>query len=277
MADAWPRNDYRIIERTHQLSEDAARDLGYTLARGAYSGTTDDRLDRWYVECDDDDVIDHRGPGYPCKKDALEGLREAPWTAARCRGGRRGRSPAGSSSTSSWRRSAANADARAEIRAAWTFTSQGLREVVVVEWMPQALRETHVAAGNRGAWPLNGSTRLVLKRECAARLVASDAEWAEIIEHEEPREYVEVEGSPRARYSSKLMRDPLTTIAPDPLQMHADALGALCVDDGSGCCAVCAVALVPCDTCEGVGYHRDGCAQIEDECPALPASEELGG
>lgn len=48
---------------------------------------------------------------------------------------------------------------------------------------------------------------------------------------------------------------------------HAEAAGALCLDDGSGCCAACGVALVPCDRCAGVGYHRAGCAAADDGTP----------
>lgn len=37
---------------------------GWTITRGAYQGTTDDRLDRWYIQRESDDVIDRRGPGH---------------------------------------------------------------------------------------------------------------------------------------------------------------------------------------------------------------------
>lgn len=43
-------------------------------------------------------------------------------------------------------------------------------------------------------------------------------------------------------------------------RLHAAAAGALCSDDGSGCCGGCGVSLgEPCGTCEGRGYHRTGC------------------
>ena len=54
-------------------------------------------------------------------------------------------------------------------------------ETVVVEWMPEYLRESHAAAGNAGAYPANGSLRLRVERECAARLVAGDEEWASVV------------------------------------------------------------------------------------------------
>lgn len=52
-------------------------------------------------------------------------------------------------------------------------------ETVNVEWMPEHLRASHEAAGNRGSYPHNGSQHLTLNRECAESL-ADD--WTEIVE-----------------------------------------------------------------------------------------------
>jgi len=48
----------------------------FTVTRGAYTGTNDNRLDRWYVEDSQGDVVDRRGPGYATKKQAQERARE---------------------------------------------------------------------------------------------------------------------------------------------------------------------------------------------------------
>lgn len=49
---------------------------------------------------------------------------------------------------------------------------------------------------------------------------------------------------------------------------HDTAAGALCQDDGSGCCAVCGVAMTTCELCGSVGYHADLCPD-SDETIAL--------
>ena len=53
-------------------------------------------------------------------------------------------------------------------------------ETVLVEWMPEHLRASHEAAGNRGAYPGNGSTRIRVERSCAERMIECDGEWCEI-------------------------------------------------------------------------------------------------
>lgn len=40
---------------------------------------------------------------------------------------------------------------------------------------------------------------------------------------------------------------------------HAARAGALCLNDGSGCCGACGVSLTLCPECQGKGYHRQGC------------------
>ena len=51
---------------------------GYEIKRGAYSGTTDDRIDRWYIEDPNSNVVDRRGAGYRTKKEAAEAAKELP-------------------------------------------------------------------------------------------------------------------------------------------------------------------------------------------------------
>lgn len=38
--------------------------------RGAYHGTHDDRIDRWYIDDSESTVVDRRGPGYRTKAEA---------------------------------------------------------------------------------------------------------------------------------------------------------------------------------------------------------------
>ena len=57
----------------------------YTIRRGDYIGTTDDRRDRWYIEDDSTDTVDRRYIGYMSVGDALtslakdESMRDAGW------------------------------------------------------------------------------------------------------------------------------------------------------------------------------------------------------
>lgn len=53
-------------------------------------------------------------------------------------------------------------------------------ETVEVEYMPEHLRASHVAAGNRGSHPGNGSIRIRVERSCAERMVEADGEWVEV-------------------------------------------------------------------------------------------------
>jgi hypothetical protein len=43
----------------------------FTATRGTYQGTTDDRIDRWYIEDAEARHVDRRGPGYRTKREAL--------------------------------------------------------------------------------------------------------------------------------------------------------------------------------------------------------------
>lgn len=54
-----------------------------------------------------------------------------------------------------------------------------ISELVLVEYMPYYLRDTHAAARNSGAWPTNGSVRVAIHFECAQRLVEYEQEQGE--------------------------------------------------------------------------------------------------
>lgn len=56
------------------LTETRARQNGFVLVRGAYAGTTDNRLDRWYWDDQASSVVDRRGGGFRSKREALEYL-----------------------------------------------------------------------------------------------------------------------------------------------------------------------------------------------------------
>jgi hypothetical protein len=47
---------------------------GYIISRGAYQGTTDDRLDRWYIDREEADTWDRRGPGFRSLAEAHEAI-----------------------------------------------------------------------------------------------------------------------------------------------------------------------------------------------------------
>lgn len=50
-----------------------ARKRGYEITRGSYRTTTDDRMDRWYID-PVDGLCDRRGKGFATRKEALETL-----------------------------------------------------------------------------------------------------------------------------------------------------------------------------------------------------------
>lgn len=54
-------------------------------------------------------------------------------------------------------------------------------ETVILEYMPEYLRASHEAAGNRGTYPANGAMRLRVERGCADLIVKSEDGWAETL------------------------------------------------------------------------------------------------
>lgn len=62
------------MSKTLTLKE--AKEKGYRIIRGSYTGTTDDRADRWYIDNLNSNIIDKRGPGFRTRQDALEALSE---------------------------------------------------------------------------------------------------------------------------------------------------------------------------------------------------------
>jgi hypothetical protein len=55
-------------------------------------------------------------------------------------------------------------------------------EMVLVEWMPDEHRESHLAAGSRGCYPGNGAIRARVTPRCAAEMTACDPEWVRILD-----------------------------------------------------------------------------------------------
>jgi len=57
-----------------------------------------------------------------------------------------------------------------------------IEETVVVEFMPEAFRQSHQAANNKGRWPANGAIRFRAEQSCAETLVDDHGgEWVEIL------------------------------------------------------------------------------------------------
>ncbi len=59
-----------------------AKSAGYYIRRGSYMGTTDDRLDRWYVGHDGDNFFRPWGSGYRTQREAWEAAAEMSREAA---------------------------------------------------------------------------------------------------------------------------------------------------------------------------------------------------
>ena len=55
-------------------------------------------------------------------------------------------------------------------------------EFATVEFMPEHLRASHEAAGNRGSYPCNGALRVLVSAACAAEMVEHDGEWVTTLE-----------------------------------------------------------------------------------------------
>jgi hypothetical protein len=68
-----------------------------------------------------------------------------------------------------------------------------LSAMVVVEFMPEYLREQHEAAGNSGVYPHNGAIRVAVERSCARDLLGreGEGEWSAIRTDLKPGPYAE--------------------------------------------------------------------------------------
>lgn len=66
----------------------------------------------------------------------------------------------------------------------WIITPADL---VVIEYMPVALRASHVKAENRGVWPHNGAERVAATRSQAEGIRGH--EWARVVNGEDPADY----------------------------------------------------------------------------------------
>jgi hypothetical protein len=56
-----------------------------------------------------------------------------------------------------------------------------ISELVVVEYMPEYLRQSQTASGNMGCHPNNGSVRVVAQRDCAEMLICEESDWSSIV------------------------------------------------------------------------------------------------
>lgn len=56
-----------------------------------------------------------------------------------------------------------------------------VEETVLVEWMPEYLRASHIAAGNSGRYPHNGAIRIRIHHACAD-LLCDDDGWLTRVE-----------------------------------------------------------------------------------------------
>jgi hypothetical protein len=54
-------------------------------------------------------------------------------------------------------------------------------ETVIVEYMPEQLRPSHIAARNSGTYPHNGAERIRVEKSCAENIVERDGEWARVV------------------------------------------------------------------------------------------------
>lgn len=63
-------------------------------------------------------------------------------------------------------------------RCQWTGPKS---QTVLVEYMPEQHRGSHVAAGNRGMYQANGAVRIRVEATCANAMVEADGDWCEIV------------------------------------------------------------------------------------------------
>lgn len=55
-----------------------------------------------------------------------------------------------------------------------------LSETVLVEYMPEHLRGSHIAAGNCGTYPGNGAIRIRCEESCAQHVLEGNGDWAAV-------------------------------------------------------------------------------------------------
>jgi len=56
------------------MTIEEAKKSGYRVIRGSFTGTSDDRADRWYLDDLNSNLIDKRGAGFKTLQDALDTL-----------------------------------------------------------------------------------------------------------------------------------------------------------------------------------------------------------
>lgn len=54
-------------------------------------------------------------------------------------------------------------------------------DAVTVEYMPDSLRSSHIAAGNHGRYLANGAIRISVTPECAIQMTGTDGEWCSVV------------------------------------------------------------------------------------------------
>jgi hypothetical protein len=63
-------------------------------------------------------------------------------------------------------------------RCSWTGPASA---TTIVEFVPEHLRSSHIAARNRGIYPHNGAIRLRVERSCADRMAEHDNTWVTVL------------------------------------------------------------------------------------------------
>jgi hypothetical protein len=56
------------------MTIEEAKESGYRVIRGSFTGTSDDRADRWYLDNLNSNLIDKRGAGFKTLQGALDTL-----------------------------------------------------------------------------------------------------------------------------------------------------------------------------------------------------------
>lgn len=54
------------------------------------------------------------------------------------------------------------------------------KETVIVEYMPEQYKQSHISANNSGIYPLNGASRIQVEQSCANIMILHDSDWISI-------------------------------------------------------------------------------------------------
>jgi hypothetical protein len=58
----------------HKLKDGLYKHGDYHISQGSYIGTTDDRIEGWYVDPVNADTLDRRGPGFDTLAEAVQSI-----------------------------------------------------------------------------------------------------------------------------------------------------------------------------------------------------------